>query len=166
MRCGWRERLRSRFQSSSRTPLSALGWSPSLRRWCLVRISFLAGLVARTIVGRRIMGNVENSLLGGIPQYQLMKSMAEGLAKVQNAKGVQSALISIDGGWQVVWPILGDLAYRFRMIVGASEMAFDNHGARKYGPEFLTSFSWLYLNALLRACRQVDASLPQLSRYF
>jgi len=67
----------------------------------LVRISFLAGLVARTIVGRRIMGNVENSLLGGIPQYQLMKSMAEGLAKVQNAKGVHPALISIDGGWRI-----------------------------------------------------------------
>ena len=72
----------------------------------------------------------------------------------------------LDGGWQVVWPILGDLAYRFRMAGGASEMAFDSVGARKYGPEFLTSFSWLYLNALLRACRQVDASLPQLSRYF
>ncbi len=72
----------------------------------------------------------------------------------------------LDGGWQVVWPILGDLAYRFRMAGGASEMAFDSYGARKYGPEFLTSFSWLYLNALLRACRQVDASLPQLSRYF
>ncbi|MCX5892402.1 MAG: hypothetical protein NTW80_05405 [Deltaproteobacteria bacterium] len=72
----------------------------------------------------------------------------------------------IDGGWQVIWPILGDLAYRFRMVGGASEMAFDNHGARKYGPEFLTSFSWLYLNALLRECRQVDPSLPQLSRYF
>jgi hypothetical protein len=72
----------------------------------------------------------------------------------------------IDGGWQVIWPILGDLAYRFRMVGGASEMAFDSHGARKYGPEFLTSLSWLYLNALLRACRQVDPSLPQLSRYF
>lgn len=69
-------------------------------------------------------------------------------------------------GWQVVWPILGDLSFRFRMAGGASEMAFDSVGARKYGPEFLTSFSWLYLNALLRECRQVDPSLPQLSRYF
>ncbi|MCL4503392.1 MAG: hypothetical protein M1438_16325 [Deltaproteobacteria bacterium] len=72
----------------------------------------------------------------------------------------------IGGGWQVVWPILGDLAYRFQMSGGASEMAFDSVGARKYGPEFLTSFSWLYLNALLRECRQVDPALPQLSRYF
>ena len=60
----------------------------------------------------------------------------------------------IEGGWQVVWPILGDLAYRFQMAGGVSDLAFDSHGARKYGPEFLTSFSWLYLNALLRECRQ------------
>jgi len=72
----------------------------------------------------------------------------------------------IDRGWQVSWPLLGDLAFRFRMAGGAAEMAFDSVGARKYGPEFLTSFSWLYLNALLRECRQVDPSLPRLSRYF
>ncbi len=72
----------------------------------------------------------------------------------------------IDRGWQVVWPLLGDLAFRFRMADGAADLAFDSVGARKYGPEFLTSFSWLYLNALLRECRQVDPSLPQLSRYF
>ena len=71
-----------------------------------------------------------------------------------------------DRGWQVVWPLLGDLSFRFRMTGGASELAFDSVGARKYGPEFLTSFSWLYLNALLREYRQVDPSLPQLSRYF
>jgi hypothetical protein len=47
-------------------------------------------------------------------------------------KGTFAAL---EGGWQAVWPLLGDLAFRF-------------------------------LNALLRECRQVDPSLPQLSRYF
>jgi hypothetical protein len=72
----------------------------------------------------------------------------------------------LDRGWQVIWPLLGDLSFRFRVTEGATEMAFDSVGARKYGPEFLTSFAWLYLNALLRECRQVDPSLPQLSRYF
>ena len=73
---------------------------------------------------------------------------------------------ALEGGWQVVWPILGDLAFRFQVAAGISGMAFDSHGARKYGAEFLTSFSWLYINALLRECRQVDPSLPKLSRYF
>jgi uncharacterized membrane protein len=67
----------------------------------LVLISFLAGLVARTVSGKRIMRRFESSLLGGIPQYQLVKSMAEGLAKVENAEGVKPALVSIEGGWQL-----------------------------------------------------------------
>ncbi|MGA7562739.1 MAG: hypothetical protein WBW55_06005 [Desulfobaccales bacterium] len=75
------------------------------------------------------------------------------------------AFAELAGGWQVVWPLLGDLACRFRMA-GSATLAFDSVGARKYGPELLLSFAWLYLNALLRECRQVDPSLPQLSRYF
>ncbi len=72
----------------------------------------------------------------------------------------------LDDGWQVIWPILGDLSFRFRVAGSLPQMAFDSHGAMKYGPEFLLSFPWLYINALLRECRQVDPSLPQLSRYF
>ncbi len=69
------------------------------------------------------------------------------------------------GGWEIMWPVLGDLALRLRQDFQGLEIAFDSHGARKYGPEFLMSFTWLYLNALLRECRQVDATLPRLSRY-
>ncbi len=69
-------------------------------------------------------------------------------------------------GWEVVWPVLGDLSFRFRWGLPREEMAFDSFGARKYGPEFLLSFAWLYINALLRECRQVDPALPRLSRYF
>ncbi len=68
--------------------------------------------------------------------------------------------------WEVIWPLLGDLSFRFRYGPRWSEMAFDSHGARKYAPEFLMSFAWLYINGLLRECRQVDDSLPKLSRYF
>ena len=68
--------------------------------------------------------------------------------------------------WEVIWPLLGDLAFRFRYGPRGSEMAFDSIGARKYAPEFLLSFAWLYINGLLRECRQVDDSLPRLSRYF
>ena len=67
--------------------------------------------------------------------------------------------------WQVTWPILGDLAMRLRQDGNGIDLAFDSHGARKYPPEFLLSFAWLYINALLRECRQVDPSLPRLSRY-
>jgi hypothetical protein len=68
-------------------------------------------------------------------------------------------------GWEIVWPLLGDLLYRLQVSAGEVQVAFDDHGARKYAPEFLMSFAWLYLNALLRECRQVDPELPRLSRY-
>lgn len=68
-------------------------------------------------------------------------------------------------GWEVVWPILGDLAMRWRYDARGLEIAFDSRGARKYGHDFLLSFTWLYLNALLRECRQVEPSLPRLSQY-
>ena len=67
----------------------------------LILVSLVAGLVARTNVGRRIMRWFENSLLGGLPQYQMVKSMAEGLAHVESAESVDPALVSIEGGWQI-----------------------------------------------------------------
>ena len=67
----------------------------------LVLISLFAGLVARTRSGKRIMRWSENSLFGGLPQYRLVKSMAEGLAQVESAEGVNPALVSIEGGWQI-----------------------------------------------------------------
>ena len=67
----------------------------------LILVSLVAGLVARTNVGRRITRWFEDSLLGGLPQYQMVKSMAEGLAHVESAEGVDPALVSIEGGWQI-----------------------------------------------------------------
>lgn len=67
----------------------------------LLLVSLAAGLVARTQAGRRVMRWSENSLLGGLPQYQLVKSVAEGLAQVESVEGVRPALVSVDGGWQI-----------------------------------------------------------------
>jgi uncharacterized membrane protein len=67
----------------------------------LVFISFVAGIIANTSIGKRITRWFEESLLGGLPQYQMVKSMAEGLAQVENATGVKPALVSIEDGWQI-----------------------------------------------------------------
>jgi uncharacterized membrane protein len=67
----------------------------------LVLISFVAGIVARTAVGRRITRWSEHSFLGRLPQYQLMKSMAEGLAHIESASGLKPALVNIEDGWQI-----------------------------------------------------------------
>ena len=67
----------------------------------LVLLAFAAGLVARTYSGERLTRWFEGSLLGRLPQYQMVKSMTEGLAQLQNASGIRPALISIEGGWQI-----------------------------------------------------------------
>jgi uncharacterized membrane protein len=67
----------------------------------LVLISFAAGVVALTAAGRRIARWSESSFLGRFPHYQIIKSMAEGLAHIENTSGLKPALINIEGGWQI-----------------------------------------------------------------
>lgn len=67
----------------------------------LVLISFAAGIIARTAAGRRITRWSENSFLGRFPHYQLIKSMAEGLAHIENASGLKPVLVNIEDAWQI-----------------------------------------------------------------
>jgi uncharacterized membrane protein len=67
----------------------------------LVAIAVAAGLIARTVAGRRIMRWSENSFFGGLPQYRLVKSMAEGLAQIERSEELKPALVNIEEGWQI-----------------------------------------------------------------
>ena len=67
----------------------------------LLMLSFLAGLVARTGLGRRVSHWFEDSLLGSLPQYRMIKTMADGLTQIEGANDLKPALVSIEGGWQV-----------------------------------------------------------------
>jgi uncharacterized membrane protein len=73
----------------------------SLAVLILVFISLAAGLIARTRFGRDIMRWTENSFLGGLPQYRLVKSVAEGFAQIENAKNLKPVLVNIEEGWQI-----------------------------------------------------------------
>jgi uncharacterized membrane protein len=67
----------------------------------LIIISIAAGLIARTMAGRNIMRWSENSFLGGLPQYRLVKSVAEGLAQIENSQDLKPALVNIEDAWQI-----------------------------------------------------------------
>ena len=69
----------------------------------LLLLSFVAGLLARTDVGRNLGRWLEDSLLGNLPQYRMVKSLAEGLAQVEDAQNLRPALVSIEGGWQLCY---------------------------------------------------------------
>jgi len=97
---------------------------------------------------------------------EILEQVAPGVVEVAVRRMDCGSFAQGSGGWEVAWPLLGDLAFRFRYGPAGAAMAFDSHGAKKYAPEFLLSFAWLYINGLLRECRQVDDTLPKLSRYF
>jgi uncharacterized membrane protein len=67
----------------------------------LLLVAFLAGLVARTETGRRVTRWFEDSLLGSVPQYRMVKTMAEGLVQVESSTAIQPALVNLEGGWQL-----------------------------------------------------------------
>ena len=69
-------------------------------------------------------------------------------------------------GWIITWKVLPDLELRARCQENTFEVAYEAGGVAKYAPDFLISFAWLYLNALLREARQVNPALPKLSSYF
>jgi uncharacterized membrane protein len=67
----------------------------------LLVIAIVAGVVAGTALGKTLMRWAENSFLGGLPQYRLMKTMAEGLTQIETADGATPALINVEDGWQL-----------------------------------------------------------------
>lgn len=76
----------------------------------LLLIAFLAGIVARSAPGRRLSAWFEESILGGLPQYRMVRTMAEGLAQVESGTGMRPVLVHNDDGWQ--------LAYRLEELPG------------------------------------------------
>lgn len=76
----------------------------------LLLIAFLAGMLARTRPGRRMSSWFEESILGGLPQYRMAKSMAEGFAQIESGAGMHPVLVRVDDGWQ--------LAYRLEELQG------------------------------------------------
>ncbi len=67
----------------------------------LLAIAFLAGLLARTALGRRVTHWFEESLLGGLPQYRMVKSLADGLTQLESGGEMRPVLMRGDEGWML-----------------------------------------------------------------
>jgi uncharacterized membrane protein len=78
-----------------------IGAATGLAILVLVALSLAAGMFARTGGGRRISRWFEASLLGGLPQYQMLKSMVESVVQFETSTDIKPALISIEDGWQI-----------------------------------------------------------------
>lgn len=81
--------------------IAGIGLVSVIAALVLVGICFLAGLVARTAVGDALTNWIERSVLGQLPQYQMMKSMAAAFGHLESVQGLTPVLVSIEGGWQI-----------------------------------------------------------------
>ena len=95
------EPLSQTFHLDQLGSIAGVGAATVLSVAVLVLISFAGGVVARTAVGKRITHWSETSLLGRLPHYQLVKSMAEGLAHIESASGLKPVLANIEDAWQI-----------------------------------------------------------------
>jgi uncharacterized membrane protein len=66
----------------------------------LLLIAIGAGLIARTRAGRGVIDWSERTILGGLPQYQFVKSMAAGMAELEETN-LTPVLVNIEDGWQI-----------------------------------------------------------------
>jgi uncharacterized membrane protein len=81
--------------------VGGIGAATVLEILVLVIISFAAGVFARTRRGRGMSRWFEGSLLGGLPQYQMVKSMVESIAQFEKSTEIKPALVCIEDGWQI-----------------------------------------------------------------
>jgi uncharacterized membrane protein len=81
------------------THVGGIGVGTLLACLVLLLIAFLAGLLSRTGPGRRVTRWFEESILGGLPQYRMVKSLAEGLTQVEHGTGMHPVLMRGDEGW-------------------------------------------------------------------
>ncbi|MDD3579389.1 MAG: hypothetical protein PHW74_00040 [Desulfobacca sp.] len=112
----------------------------------------------------RAGGALKDWALG--PRLEVLPLISAAVAQVAMLRLDCGTWVETAGGWLATWPVLQDLSLHLRVAPPELQVAFDDRGGSKYTPEFLLSFAWLYINALIRQARQVDPSLPRLSRYF
>jgi uncharacterized membrane protein len=82
----------------------------------LLLIAFLAGLLSRTATGQRVTHWFEESILGGLPQYRMVKSLAAGLTQIESGDGMQPVLMRGDEGWM--------LGYQMEELPGGWRVVF------------------------------------------
>ena len=67
----------------------------------LLLVAFIAGMLARTTPGQRLIGWIEESIIGTLPQYRMAKSVLEGQGAGDGEPDVQPVLVPAGDGWRI-----------------------------------------------------------------
>ena len=67
----------------------------------LLLVAFIAGMLARTTPGQRLIRWIEESIVGSLPQYRMAKSVLEGRGGGDGVADVQPVLVPAGEGWRI-----------------------------------------------------------------
>jgi uncharacterized membrane protein len=69
----------------------------------IVLFCFLAGILARTALAKKIVRSLETAVLANVPGYELLKGMGESMLGVEKQTGHQVVLARIEDAWQIAF---------------------------------------------------------------
>jgi uncharacterized membrane protein len=69
----------------------------------IVLCCFLAGVLARTVLARKLVRRLETAVLANVPGYELIKGMGESMLGVEKQTGHQVVLARIEDAWQIAF---------------------------------------------------------------
>jgi uncharacterized membrane protein len=69
----------------------------------IVAFCFLAGVLARTALARKLVRSLETAVLANVPGYELLKGMGESMLGVEKQTGHQVVLARIEDAWQIAF---------------------------------------------------------------
>jgi uncharacterized membrane protein len=69
----------------------------------IVLFCFLAGVLARTALARKLVRSLESAVLADVPGYELLKGMGESMLGVEKQTGHQVVLARIEDAWQIAF---------------------------------------------------------------
>jgi uncharacterized membrane protein len=71
----------------------------------LVLICFVAGLLARTVVARRLVDSLESNFLSKLPPYALLKAKTQSILSPEDIEGMATVAVRFDDCWQLAFEI-------------------------------------------------------------
>ncbi len=71
----------------------------------VVLICFLAGLTARTVIARKLVGTLEAKVLSKLPAYALLKTKTQSMLSPEDVEGMTPVVARFDDSWQIAFEI-------------------------------------------------------------
>jgi uncharacterized membrane protein len=71
----------------------------------LLLVCFLAGLLARAAIARRLVDGLEANVLSRVPAYALLKTKTQSMLSPEDVEGMSPVVMRFDDAWQIALEI-------------------------------------------------------------